>query len=69
MPNETPEESDQTRCPNCYGPLPDAVTVTATGVLVCGEPCARGWMNGEATKKYLETVRRVRSVLLDTSGG
>jgi len=56
-------ESDQTRCPNCYDPMPDVATVTATGVLVCCATCARGWMNGERHLKFLETVKKLRVLI------
>ena len=58
-----PIASDQTRCPNCYDPMPDVATVTATGVLVCCEPCAHGWMNGERSLRYLAMVKELKALL------
>lgn len=51
------------RCPNCYEQLPDAVAVTATGVLVCDGQCALGWMNGERHLKFLAMVGDLKTLL------
>ena len=52
-------------CPNCYDKLPTVPSKTPTGEHVCDELCVRGWVNGDASKKYLAIVAKLKALLED----